>query len=143
MHGKLGPRSILMPTFLATATLLGAVSGTLLHAQGPLPRPLSWADCELFDGVVTPTDLPVNGSFDELYMNPAGFKDGVNLISESKPGDADYNGGRWHLNVLKGGVNPAKYAEACAVEDLDLGDFDSTDKYFVCPLLPRRGQGEN
>lgn len=124
---------------LAIATVLAAAPSSKLLAQGPNPRPLSWADCELFDGVVTPTDLPVKGEFDELYMNPAGFRDGVNLISESKPGDRDYNGGRWHLNVLKAGVNPAKYAGACAVEELDRGDFESTDRYFVCPLLPRRG----
>jgi len=143
MHRILGSRSILIPTVLATASLIVAVTGSALFAQGPNPRPQSWADCELFDGVVTSTDLPVKGNFDELYVSPAGFKDGVNLISESKPGDADYNGGRWHMNVLKGGVNPAKYAGACRVEALDLSDFDSTDNYFVCPLLPRRGQGKD
>ncbi len=143
MHRKLAPRSRFGGTLLVAAILLVAVTHSVLLAQGPRPRPLSWADCELFDGVVTPTDLPVQGNFDELYMNPAGFKDGVNIISESKPGDADYNGGRWHLNVLKGSVDPARYAGACAVEDLDPGDFDSTDTYFVCPLLPRRGHGED
>ena len=103
-----------------------------------LPRPETWVDGERFGGVVTPATFdPANGNFDELYMNPSGFKNGVNLISESKPGDADYNGGRWHLNVLKAGVNPAKYAQACALEHLDPRDFESTDKYFVCPLLPR------
>ena len=143
MNRKLRSRSILIPTLLATASLIVAVTGSALFAQGPNPRPQSWADCELFDGVVTPTDLPVKGNFDELYVSPAGFRDGVNLISDSKPGDADYNGGRWHMNVLKGSVDPAKYAGSCTVEDLDLGDFNSTDNYFVCPLLPRRGHGKN
>lgn len=136
-------RSLLLGAALATAALLVSAAGSLLQAQGPNPRPRSWADCELFEGVVTPTDLPVQGNFDELYMNPGGFRNGVNLISESKPGDRDYNGGRWHLNVLRSGVDPAKYANACRVEDLDLGDFTSTDKYFVCPLLPSRGNGGN
>jgi hypothetical protein len=110
------------------------------RAQGPNPRPQTWADCELFHGVVTNTHFDPNaGNFDELYAGGNGFKDGAPLISESKPGDADYNGGRWHLNTLKSVVDPDKYANACRVEDLDPQDFQSTDQYFECPLLPRRG----
>jgi hypothetical protein len=110
-------------------------------AEGPLPRPHIWADCELFVSVATPAAFdPANGPFDELYAG-SGFKDGVPLISESKPGDQDYNGGRWHLNVPKAGVPENKYANACSVEDLDLNDFESTNSYFECPLLPRRGRG--
>lgn len=77
----------------------------------------------------------------KLYAGGMGFKDMVPLISESKPGDQDYNGGRWHMNTLKGSVDPGKYAMACQVEDLDLNDFESTENYFECPLLPRRGKG--
>lgn len=114
------------------------------EAQGPRPRPQTWVDCELFDGVVTPATFdPASGNFDELYAGGSGFKDGVPLISESKPGDADYNGGRWHLNVLRSDVDPDKYASTCSVEELDLADFQSTDQYFECPLLPRRGRGGN
>jgi hypothetical protein len=97
-----------------------------------------WADCRVYGTVITPTDLPMHGNFDELYMNPAGFKNGIMSISETKPGDMDYNGGRWHVNELKAGVNPMKYANACSVEDLDLNDFTSTETYFVCPLMPRK-----
>lgn len=111
-----------------------------LARKGVTNRPNSWGDCELFAGVVTPATFnPDQGNFDELYINPGGFKDGVPLISDSKPGDQDYNGGRWHVNVLKEGVDPAKYAMACAFEDLDPADFDSTPMYFECPMLPRRG----
>jgi hypothetical protein len=109
---------------------------------GPNPRPQAWVDCELFDGVVTPATFnPQSDPFDELYAGGNGFKDGVPLVSESKPGDQDYNGGRWHKNVLRAGVDPNKYvnANACSVEDLDLNDFQSTGDYFECPLLPRRG----
>jgi hypothetical protein len=102
-------------------------------------RAMVWADCELFATVVTPaTFKPSSTPFDELYAT-GNFKDGVPLISESKPGDQDYNGGRWHMNALKSTVSPTKYANACSVEELDLNDFMSTDMYFECPLLPRRG----
>lgn len=102
-------------------------------------RTTIWADCDLYGGIVTPATFdPANGPFDEIYV--AGFttfKDGIGAISESKPGDQDYNGGRWHVNVLNQGVDPTKYLNACSVEDLDLNDFDSTPTYFECPLLPR------
>ena len=128
-------------TALATAAAALAFAVSAGIAQGPNPRPTSWADCELFDGVVTPTSFkPTAGNFDELYAGGSGFRDGVPLISESKPGDQDYNGGRWHMNVLKAGVSPSKYTNACRVEDLDLNDFESTPNYFECPLLPRRGR---
>ena len=114
---------------------------TSLLKGGPRPRPETWVDCKLFNGVVTPATFnPGSDPFDELYAGGNGFKDGAPLISESKPGDQDYNGGRWHLNVLKDGVDPDKYTDACSVEDLDLNDFQSTSNYFECPLLPRRGK---
>jgi len=104
-----------------------------------------WADCELFRTVGTPAHFkPENGPFDELYnVQGAGttFKDGVAAISESKPGDKDFNGGRWHVNILKEGVPLEKYLQACSVEDLDLNDFTGTDTYFECPLLADRGNG--
>jgi len=100
-----------------------------------------WADCEGFSTLGTPTSFkPTAGNFDELY-NMGNFKDGLGAISESKPGDQDFNGGRWHVNSLKEGVDPTKYLDACSVEDLDLNDFESTDTYFECPLLPVRGKG--
>jgi hypothetical protein len=113
------------------------VTSAVAFAQGTLPRPETWVDGERFAGVVAPATFdPANGNFDELYMCTDGstFKDGVPLISESGPGDLDYNGGRWHLNVSTN-CDPT----ADSVEDLDLSDFQSTDTYFECPLLPRRG----
>jgi len=109
-------------------------------AKGKRPQPPIWADCRVYSGIVVPaTFKPNSDSFDELYVMPgAMFYGEVPLISDSKPGDKDYNGGRWHLNVLKDGVDTAKYAEACKMEDLDPADFDSTPDYFECPLRPRK-----
>ena len=59
-----------------------------LEGQGPRPRPQTWVDCELFDGVVTiATFKPPSEAFDELYTGGNGFLNGVPLISESGPGD--------------------------------------------------------
>jgi hypothetical protein len=121
-------------------SITSAQSGSDLKSAKARPRPATWVDCELFAGVVTAaTFKPESGNFDELYAGGNGFKDGTPLISESKPGDQDYNGGRWHMNVLKEEVDSDKYKNACSVEELDLSDFMSTENYFECPLLPRRG----
>lgn len=135
--------SLLAVSALAAFVLLAVVQSPVA-AQGR-PRPETWADGELFAGVVTPaTFKPESDPFDELYScsGPPGpsFKDGVPLISESKPGDADYNGGRWHLNVAKNTATCLEdYSDATSVEELDLDDFMPTPNYFECPLLPRRG----
>jgi len=95
-----------------------------------------WADGILFGTIGTPTEFkPGAGPFDELYVGP-GFLDGIGAISESKPGDQDYNGGRWHVNALKQGVDPNKYLDASSVDDLNPTDFEATATYFECPLLP-------
>ncbi len=122
---------------------LAALISFLRGDGGPNPRPTTWVDGELFAGVVTPATFdPASDPFDELYaVGPdKSFLDGAPLISESKPGDQDYNGGRWHLNVLRADVVPAdKYINATGVDDLTLSDFDPMPVYFECPLLPRRG----
>lgn len=129
---------------LAAFLLFAVLQSAFAEAAGP-PRPETWVDGELFAGVVTPATFdPANGNFDELYNcggDFGGFKDGKPLISESKPGDQDYNGGRWHLNLpINDTVCADKYSGADRVSDLDPDDFVSTDVYFECPLLPRRGK---
>ena len=95
-----------------------------------------WADGILFGTIGTPAEFkPGAESFDELYTSP-GFKNEVGAISESKPGDKDYNGGRWHVNALKGDIDPVKYSSASSVDELDFSDFEATTTYFECPLLP-------
>jgi len=97
--------------------------------------PAIWADCEQFATKGTTSSFkPTAGPFDELYK----IGDRA-AISDSKPGDKDFNGGRWHVNVLKEGIDPATYPLSCSVDDLNLDDFMSTDVYFECPLIPIRG----
>jgi len=123
----------------SNAALIEQLSN-LSSSRDKLPQPTVWADCDKYSAIVVPANFkPESDPFDELYVMPmAMFAGEVPLISDSKPGDQDYNGGRWHLNVLKEGVNPAKYATACEEEDLDTVDFDSMDVYFECPLRPRK-----
>lgn len=128
---------ITLGVICAVFTMLAVVQSS--NAQRGLNRPQIWADCTLYDGVVSAGNFdPANGPFDELYAGGSGFQNGAPLISDSKPGDMDYNGGRWHLNVLKSGVAADKYANACSAADLDPNDFESTSDYFECPMIPRR-----
>ena len=130
---------------LLTITVVTGLFFALAAPAGALDRPHTWVDGELFAGVVTPATFdPDHDNFDELYnaaVVGCFFEDDAPLISESGPGDQDYNGGRWHLNVLVlgDGVDCDTYANANSVGDLDLNDFESTDIYFECPLLPSRG----
>jgi len=121
----------------SNAALIEQLSN-LSSSRDRLPQPTVWADCDKYSAIVVPANFkPESDPFDELYAGTM-CKDDVPLISDSKPGDQDYNGGRWHLNVLKEGVNPTKYANACSMEDIDPVDFDSRDVYFECPLRPRK-----
>ena len=126
-------------TTALTVLALLAVTAPLRAQNGPLPRPQVWVGCERYNTVVTPATFnPASEPFDKLYAGGDGFLDGVPLISESEPGDQDYNGGRWEMLVLKPWVDPFKYADACSVADLDLDDFMVTSNYFECPLIPIR-----
>ena len=116
------------------------LSGVVFAAGNPLPQPQTWVECEKFNGVVTKAMFkPIGEAFDELYAGGNGFLDGAPLISDAGPNHGNYNGGRWHLNLLKEDVNPDKYADTCTAGELDPDDFMSTTIYFECPLFPRRG----
>ena len=111
-------------------------SDTGLAPLGKTGRAVIWADGALYRSVVTPATFKGNGdAYDQLYAGS--YKDGITLISESKPGDRDYNGGRWHLNVLKAGFE-TKYLGASSDTELDPGDFEATGNYFECPLQPMK-----
>lgn len=109
-------------------------------ANAMVGRTTIWADGELFRSVVAPATFKASSTpFDTLYTIPGpvgSFSDGVAHISDSKPGDQDYNGGRWHHLVLKEGVDASQYMNATSEEELDIDDFMATDMYFECPLLP-------
>ncbi len=126
-------------TTALTVLALLAVTAPLRAQNGPLPRPQIWGGCELYNTVVTPATFnPASEPFDKLYGGGTGFADGIPLISESEPGDRDYNGGRWEMLLLKPWVDPGKYADACSAADLDPDDFMVAGAYFECPLIPIR-----
>ena len=114
-----------------------SIKNELSKSEKARPKTMVWSDGKLYESVVTPAVFDGDkGNYDRLYAGS--FYDGIGLISESKPGDQDYNGGRWDLYVLKKNVM-TDYSMATSDVDLQSEDFESASTYFECPLLPRRG----
>ncbi len=65
-----------------------------------------------YDSIVTADPLPFKGRFQKLEMGGAS-----GLQTEFGPGDQEYVGGRWWMDVNGN------------------GEMDDTDHYFSCPLL--------
>lgn len=108
---------------LATAPLLALASALPAHASG-VSGPAFWIDGSVYRTVATPTDLSGTGapdsSFDAIYS----FAGNQMNVAEAKPGDTDFNGGRWQVHEL---VFPSGYAAALATGDTNgNGAIDST-----------------
>ena len=113
-------------TFSVILTLsFSFVLAIVSHAGGP-PAGTIWADGMEFRTVGTPGNFPMKGPKDGLYVFDGLM--GQNPISESKPGDRDYNGGRWQVYVVE-------FTEAGkAVHDINgdgVADFELTSWEMV------------
>jgi len=111
-----------------------------------------WADDMLFGTVLTPTELPAKGKFDKLYNFDGSGLAGQRSISEAKPGDQDYNGGRWEVMPVTftplgisihdpdgdGMVNFELTSDTQLLLHQSLGHLvigDEPIARFVCPLI--------
>jgi hypothetical protein len=139
---------------VAALGVAGAMAGAAL-AGGP-PAPSFYVDGTLYRTIATPTELSGTGapawSFDTIYE----FSGNQRNVATAAPGDRDYNGGRWRVQVLG---FPSGYAAAVASGDTNgSGDIDSDAELdlafdagtavvsgpgpsFVCPVIPLGGGG--
>jgi hypothetical protein len=133
---------------VAAATFTLALAVSAVAAGGP-PALAFYVDDERYRTIGTPTDLSNTGapdhSFDRIYALGPGLID----VAEAKPGDTDYNGGRWM-------VIPVIWDPDVPLEDRQLTDADTIEQYeedgklsfgepttfFVCPVInvPRNQQ---
>ena len=139
---------------ILTATLLMLVL-TISVVQAKAISNAIWCDGELFGVTVPPQDVPAEGPFDVIYLFAGSGLDGQRSISETKPGDTDYNGGRWEVTPVTftadgllefdqndDGVidyeltSDAEIAAAVSGGYLTIGD---PVRYFLCPLHPQHG----
>lgn len=124
---------------LATATFVLALSVSAVAAGGP-PSLAFYVDGERYRTIATPTDLSDTGapehSFDAIYALGAGL---IN-VAEAKPGDTDYNGGRWMVLPITWNTSPVQLTSAEQVEAyanagwLTIGDTPA--RLFVCTVNP-------
>ncbi len=113
---------------LASATSVSA--GRPEGPHGSVAFISVYAHDRLYGSVVAPNSLPAKGNFDELYVFPGTE---FTIVSDAAPGDRDYNGGRWHVNMVMGATGQFTNAEDVLASGLTIV---STETYFSCPLLP-------
>ena len=88
---------------LVLLALVAGLGGYVAAAGLGPPHVGFWVDDALYRTIGTPTNLPDHGPKDGLYIflgQEDGGLDGQTPVAESKPGDRDYNGGRWDATVL-------------------------------------------
>ncbi|MDQ3937618.1 MAG: hypothetical protein M3253_02945 [Chloroflexota bacterium] len=128
---------------IASASLLAlALSAGAVTAAGP-PGIGFYVDDALYRTVGTPTDFSNTGapahSFDTIYALGGDLLN----VAESKPGDRDYNGGRWMVLPVTWHVTPVQLTSAEQVQAYaDAGMLDIASepvKLFECPVIPLRG----
>lgn len=128
---------------LAAAAMLLSVAATSVAAGGP-PSLAFYVDGARYRTVGTPTDFSRTGapasSFDRIYVLGG---DLVN-VAEAKPGDRDFNGGRWMVLPLTWHVTPVQLTSAEQVEAMaangSLSIADAPVKLFECPVIPVGGR---
>jgi hypothetical protein len=143
-----------MRKITAIAIILLAFTAGSLQASAGVTGPAFYVDGVLYRTVATPTDLSTtkapDHSFDTIYEFSGAQPFNV---ATAAPGDQDYNGGRWRVEVV--GYSPGEtYATALAAFDANgSGDFDSDAEVsaaiaagvittsegpsFVCPVVPQ------
>ncbi|HSV37763.1 MAG TPA: hypothetical protein VLI04_03290 [Nocardioidaceae bacterium] len=93
-------------------------------AYAGVSGPAFWIDGELYRTVATPTDLSGTGAPASTYDAIYSFGGAQRNVAEAKPGDRDFNGGRWAVHQL---AFPNGYAAALAAGDANgNGSIDST-----------------
>ena len=124
----------------AAAALLLTIAASAVAAGGP-PHIGFYVDGAQYRTVGTPTDFSGTGApahaFDRIYV----LGDGLLNVAEAKPGDRDFNGGRWMVFPVTwaAGVTPVQLTSAEEVEaaaaDGWLTIASSPAKLFECPVI--------
>ena len=94
---------------IGSAAMLGSILVSSVAAGGP-PALSFYIDDVRYRTVGTPTDFTNTGApsstYDKLY-NLGG--NGLVNVAEAKPGDRDFNGGRWAVYAVTWNVTPWQF----------------------------------
>ena len=130
-----------LATAVTSAALLVTVAASAVAAGGP-PSLSFYVDDVRYRTVGTPTDFSGTGAPASTYDKIYALGDGLINVAEAKPGDRDFNGGRWMVLPItwSAGVTPvqltnAEDVEAWAADGL-LTIATTPAKQFLCPVIP-------
>ena len=87
-------------------------------AGGP-PKPGFYIDGSLYATVGTPTDFTSTGAPASTYDKIYALGSGLRNVAEAKPGDQDFNGGRWAVYPVTWNTTPVQLTSAEQVEAYD------------------------
>jgi hypothetical protein len=127
---------------LAAGILTLSIAG-LAQASGP-PGIGFYVDGAQYRTVGTPTDFADTGAPSHTYDAIYALGGGLLNVAEAKPGDRDYNGGRWQVYGVEWHVAPYQLTSAEAVwiaqglGHLTIGD--EPVRSFECPVIPVGGR---
>ena len=124
-------------------TLLASIGATGVLAGGP-PSLGFYVDDVRYRTVGTPTDFFGTGaplsSYDRIYNLGTGIN-----VAEAKPGDRDFNGGRWLVYTVTWaqGVTPVQYTNDQQILDAQAAGLLTVNpepvKAFFCNVAPVPG----
>lgn len=125
---------------IATLLALGLLLSIAAPAAAGGPPSLGfYVDGERYRTIGTPTDFSGTGapahSFDRIYALGGALAN----VAEAKPGDRDFNGGRWMVLPVTWHTAPVQLTSAEQVEasaDAGLLTIGSTPiRMFQCPVI--------
>lgn len=136
---------------LALTVVLAGIAGAEGKHLGP-PHVGFYVDDELYSTIGTPTMLPDKGPTDGLFVFEG--LEGQTPVAEAKPGDQDYNGGRWQpiaLMFTETGMD-VHDPDGDGVVNFQLTNWEQVVMHigfghlevvgygdpFECPVIPRR-----
>ena len=126
------------------------------HAGATRVSEAIWGHGQLYDTVITPATFisPPEHSTDTIYSFDMSGLMGQRAVADAAPGDRDYNGGRWSVQMAvftdlgkevhdtddDGHVNAELTSADQVMMMVDLGHLEvfPANFYFECPMLPRR-----
>jgi hypothetical protein len=120
----------------SSVALLLTVAASTVAAGGP-PSLGFYVDDVRYRTVSTPTDFTNTGAPSSTYDKIYNLGTGIN-VAEAKPGDADFNGGRWAVYLVHwaAGQTPIQYTndgQILAAADAGILTIDPTPvKLFFC-----------
>lgn len=127
---------------LAAIGLVLSIAAAPVAAGGP-PAPGFYVDGTIYATVGTPTDFSRTGAPTHTYDRIYALGNGLRNVAEAKPGDRDFNGGRWAVYPVTWNSMPVQLMSAEQVEAYDAAGWltiaDAPVRLFFCSVQRIRG----